>query len=49
MKHLLLLCFFCLALFVTAQPLQFENNLKAAFEKAKLENKPVFVGLTHTI
>ena len=43
MKHLLLLCFFCLAFFVTAQPLHFENNLKAAFEKAKLENKPVFV------
>ena len=43
MKQLLLLCFFYPAFFVTAQSLQFENNLRNAFEKAKLENKPVFI------
>jgi thiol-disulfide isomerase/thioredoxin len=43
MKQLLLLWFLCTAFFVAAQPLAFENNLRNAFEKAKLENKPVFI------
>jgi len=43
MKQLLLLCFLCPAFFVTAQALRFENNLSFAFEKAKHENKPVFI------
>jgi len=43
MKHLLLLCFICLGFTAMAQALQFENNLKTTFEKAKVQNKPVFV------
>lgn len=43
MKNVLLFCFFGSIFFATAQPLQFEINLKKAFEKAKLEKKPVFI------
>jgi Highly conserved protein containing a thioredoxin domain len=43
MKQILLLCFLCPAFFATAQHLQFEKNLGSAFEKAKLEGKPVFI------
>ncbi|MEI8087209.1 MAG: thioredoxin family protein [Paludibacter sp.] len=43
MKHLLLFCLLSSACFVAAIPLQFENNLTSAFEKAKIENKPVFI------
>jgi len=43
MKQTVLLCFLCSAFFATAQHLQFENNLSTAFEKAKLECKPVFI------
>ena len=40
---MVLLCFLCSVFSVTAQPLQFEKNLSGAFEKAKLERKPVFI------
>jgi len=43
MKQILLLCVFCSAFSISAQTLQFENNLSTAFEKSKLENKPVFI------
>ena len=43
MKHILLFCLLGSACFVAAKPLQFENNLTSAFEKAKIENKPVFI------
>jgi len=43
MKQIVLLCFLGTTFLVTAQALRFENNLSNAFEKAKHENKPVFI------
>jgi len=43
MKQFVLFFFLCSVLTLTAQPLVFENSLKTAFEKAKIENKPVFI------
>ena len=43
MRPLLFICFFCSTYFLAANAMQFENNLKTAFEKAKLENKVVFI------
>ena len=43
MKQLFLVWFLFSSIFLSAQSLQFESNLSNAFEKAKLENKPVFI------
>jgi thiol-disulfide isomerase/thioredoxin len=44
MKHTMLLYLLILpAIFVQGQPVQFEKSIRASFEKAKLDNKPVFI------
>jgi thiol-disulfide isomerase/thioredoxin len=43
MKHKLLLLFFLLPLLLAAQTVKFENSLKSAFDKAKKQDKIVFV------